>query len=390
MWFPVRCSFANLKHAAVIFTQQRLYFDNQTKKVFKKLSQVLTSLFLFCRIVRWKDSQPTQTGHEGAKSFSGGQNSADPRSPKRLLTMSDISVNINPSAEAAQTRAPNKHCRRRRWLQKKRRHLEENDSMEGKLKKKRKRRKKFVQHQSSEAEQRTLFSAPFKKLEFPNSKYKSLSFTQNNFLPSSGSSSKASTSTENSISSAPTSSSFKASTSAGNKTVSPSSSSAFSSFKPPTSEPNDGLPHLNSSASTHSLPSSNNKHLYDTPKELWSAALAAAAAAPASSVTSSHKQATSKTSAAAGIPTKYLAIDCEMVGTGPKGSISQLARCSVVNYEGDVVYDKFINPSMPVTDYRTKWSGIRRCDLVNATPYAVARKEVREGFRTGGCSWHRL
>lgn len=96
-------------------------------------------------------------------------------------------------------------------------------------------------------------------------------------------------------------------------------------------------------------------------------------AAPGPSGPSSHKP----------VPAKYLAIDCEMVGTGPKGSISQLARCSIVSYEGDVVYDKFINPSMPVTDYRTRWSGIRRSDLIKATPYSQARKEVRKLSETG-------
>lgn len=79
-----------------------------------------------------------------------------------------------------------------------------------------------------------------------------------------------------------------------------------------------------------------------------------------------------------GNPSKILAIDCEMVGTGPKGSISQLARCSLVSYGGDVVYDKFIKPAAPVTDYRSRWSGIRPRDLVSATPYAEARKEVRK------------
>lgn len=79
----------------------------------------------------------------------------------------------------------------------------------------------------------------------------------------------------------------------------------------------------------------------------------------------------------AGIPSKYLAIDCEMVGTGPKGSVSQLGRCSVVSYDGDVVYDKFIKPPVPVTDFRTRWSGIRPRNLANATPYSVARKEVK-------------
>ncbi|NXC23272.1 AEN nuclease, partial [Corythaeola cristata] len=34
-------------------------------------------------------------------------------------------------------------------------------------------------------------------------------------------------------------------------------------------------------------------------------------------------------------PSKLLAIDCEMVGTGPGGRTSDLARCSIVGYRGD-------------------------------------------------------
>ncbi|XP_053182534.1 interferon-stimulated 20 kDa exonuclease-like 2 [Scomber japonicus] len=97
---------------------------------------------------------------------------------------------------------------------------------------------------------------------------------------------------------------------------------------------------------------------------------------PSTSVASCHKPAASGSQSSSGLPTKYVAVDCEMVGTGPKGRNSQLARCSIVSYEGDVVYDKFINPSVPVTDYRTRWSGIRRRDLEKATPYAEARKEI--------------
>ncbi|XP_072266621.1 interferon-stimulated 20 kDa exonuclease-like 2 [Pyxicephalus adspersus] len=73
---------------------------------------------------------------------------------------------------------------------------------------------------------------------------------------------------------------------------------------------------------------------------------------------------------------KIVAIDCEMVGTGQKGSVSALARCSIVGYYGDVVYDKYIKPSTPVTDYRTKWSGIRREHLANAIPFSAAQKEI--------------
>ncbi|XP_068109661.1 interferon-stimulated 20 kDa exonuclease-like 2 [Hyperolius riggenbachi] len=78
---------------------------------------------------------------------------------------------------------------------------------------------------------------------------------------------------------------------------------------------------------------------------------------------------------------KTVAIDCEMVGTGLKGSISALARCSIVSYHGDVVYDNYIRPANPITDYRTKWSGIRREHLINAIPFVTAQKEILKILR---------
>ncbi|KAG1947951.1 interferon-stimulated 20 kDa exonuclease-like 2 [Pimephales promelas] len=75
-------------------------------------------------------------------------------------------------------------------------------------------------------------------------------------------------------------------------------------------------------------------------------------------------------------PLKYVALDCEMVGTGPKGCNSELARCSIVSYDGDVIFDKFIKPLNHVTDFRTRYSGIRRQDLFNATPFYQAQREI--------------
>ncbi|XP_053810682.1 apoptosis-enhancing nuclease isoform X1 [Vidua chalybeata] len=75
-------------------------------------------------------------------------------------------------------------------------------------------------------------------------------------------------------------------------------------------------------------------------------------------------------------PGKYVAIDCEMVGTGPQGRVSELARCSVVNYEGDVVYDKYVQPELPIMDYRTRWSGITKQHMKNAIPFKAAQAEI--------------
>ncbi|SCZ91447.1 BZ3500_MvSof-1268-A1-R1_Chr1-2g01415 [Microbotryum saponariae] len=62
---------------------------------------------------------------------------------------------------------------------------------------------------------------------------------------------------------------------------------------------------------------------------------------------------------------QYLAIDCEMVGVGPEGVESALARVSIVNYHGHVTYDSFVKPREKVTDYRTWVSGVRERDLLN-------------------------
>ncbi|XP_076127701.1 apoptosis-enhancing nuclease isoform X2 [Alosa pseudoharengus] len=82
-------------------------------------------------------------------------------------------------------------------------------------------------------------------------------------------------------------------------------------------------------------------------------------------------------------PAKVVAIDCEMVGTGPDGHCSELARCSVLNYDGAVLYDQYILPSRPVTNYRTRWSGIRKQHLQHAVPFQKARTEVG---KAGHCS----
>lgn len=54
-----------------------------------------------------------------------------------------------------------------------------------------------------------------------------------------------------------------------------------------------------------------------------------------------------------------------MVGVGPEGKESALARVSIVNYYGNVILDKFVLPREKVVDYRTHVSGITREILKN-------------------------
>ncbi|XP_034987999.1 apoptosis-enhancing nuclease [Zootoca vivipara] len=80
-------------------------------------------------------------------------------------------------------------------------------------------------------------------------------------------------------------------------------------------------------------------------------------------------------------PRKCVALDCEMVGTGPAGRTSELARCTVVNYDGDVIYDKYVRPELPIVDYRTRWSGVTRRHMEKATPFKVAQSEILQIVR---------
>ncbi|XP_028610655.1 interferon-stimulated gene 20 kDa protein isoform X1 [Grammomys surdaster] len=76
----------------------------------------------------------------------------------------------------------------------------------------------------------------------------------------------------------------------------------------------------------------------------------------------------------AGSP-EVVAMDCEMVGLRPQ-RVSGLARCSIVNVHGAVLYDKYIRPEGEITDFRTQVSGITPQHMVRATPFGEARLEI--------------
>ncbi|KAI9906826.1 hypothetical protein PsorP6_003104 [Peronosclerospora sorghi] len=73
---------------------------------------------------------------------------------------------------------------------------------------------------------------------------------------------------------------------------------------------------------------------------------------------------------------RIIAMDCEMVGVGLSGKNSVLARCSIVDYDGNVLYDKFVRPVEKVTDFRTHVSGIQSRTLRTAIPFAQCIQDV--------------
>lgn len=67
-----------------------------------------------------------------------------------------------------------------------------------------------------------------------------------------------------------------------------------------------------------------------------------------------------------------------MVGVGPMGTESALARVSVVNYFGAVLLDEFVRQKERVTDWRTQWSGVRAKDMKNAKTFEEVQGIIGE------------
>lgn len=85
-----------------------------------------------------------------------------------------------------------------------------------------------------------------------------------------------------------------------------------------------------------------------------------------------------------GAAPNVVAVDCEMVGVGPGGTRSVLARVTVVDFEGTVLLDRLVMPQERVTDYRSHITGITAATLrgKNVISEGVARHmtaEVLEG-----------
>ncbi|KAL6451031.1 REX4 RNA exonuclease 4 [Candida maltosa Xu316] len=77
-------------------------------------------------------------------------------------------------------------------------------------------------------------------------------------------------------------------------------------------------------------------------------------------------------------PGKYVSLDCEFVGIGPEGLESALARVSIVNYYGVILYDAYVRPNEKVTDFRTWVSGIRSFNLRDADDLKTAQKKTAD------------
>ena len=67
-------------------------------------------------------------------------------------------------------------------------------------------------------------------------------------------------------------------------------------------------------------------------------------------------------------PAKVYALDCEMVNTS-RGK--EVARVTLLNFNGESCYETLVNPPATIVDYNTKYSGITEAMLEGVTTTLV-------------------
>ncbi|KAI0257474.1 hypothetical protein BJV78DRAFT_39591 [Lactifluus subvellereus] len=65
---------------------------------------------------------------------------------------------------------------------------------------------------------------------------------------------------------------------------------------------------------------------------------------------------------------QVLAMSCTVVGVGPGGNTSMVARVSICDFRGAILLECYVVPTMAVTDYRTSTTGITPAHLSSRKP----------------------
>ncbi|KFK33124.1 hypothetical protein AALP_AA6G333900 [Arabis alpina] len=76
-----------------------------------------------------------------------------------------------------------------------------------------------------------------------------------------------------------------------------------------------------------------------------------------------------------------------MVGGGSDGSVDLCARLCITDESENVIFQTYVKPTMPVTNYRFETTGIRPENLDGAMPLKQAQRKIQEFLCNGQPMW---
>lgn len=78
-----------------------------------------------------------------------------------------------------------------------------------------------------------------------------------------------------------------------------------------------------------------------------------------------------------------IAIDCEMVGGGSDGTLNLCARVCLIDEDENIVFHTYVQPQIPITDYRSKVTGLTEELLKDAMPLKEVQEKIQEILYNG-------
>ncbi|EJD55457.1 hypothetical protein AURDEDRAFT_155696 [Auricularia subglabra TFB-10046 SS5] len=79
--------------------------------------------------------------------------------------------------------------------------------------------------------------------------------------------------------------------------------------------------------------------------------------------------------------TEYVALSTQHVFIASDASMPMVARVSVCDFHGNSLYDTFVQPTHPVTDYRTPLTGLELHHLQTGSPFQEVQQRVASLLR---------
>ncbi|XP_051141205.1 RNA exonuclease 4-like isoform X2 [Andrographis paniculata] len=76
--------------------------------------------------------------------------------------------------------------------------------------------------------------------------------------------------------------------------------------------------------------------------------------------------------------TKVVSLSCKMVGGGTDGTMDLCARVCLIDEHEKIIFQTYIKPLIPVTNYRYDTTGIRQEFLRDAMPLRQAQRKIQE------------
>ncbi|KQK00966.1 RNA exonuclease 4 isoform X2 [Brachypodium distachyon] len=84
---------------------------------------------------------------------------------------------------------------------------------------------------------------------------------------------------------------------------------------------------------------------------------------------------------------RAVAMACKMVGGGSDGSLDLCARLCIIGEDETVIFQTYVKPTAPVTNYRYEVTGIRPEYLRDAMPLKLAQRRVQDILCNGEPLW---